>query len=214
MASGTVVTFSRMVLMPRNLLAVCWFALAPAACAHGGAGRAAQGGAQSQAPVANATTLGPDDVFELQVFGEEDLSGVHRVAADGSVNIPLIGRVDVADLSPERASDVICAKLSAYLTHPHVSIFVKESNSKKIYVFGEVRNPGTFVYSQSMNIIQAITLAGGFDRLADKDGTFVTRRDGPHEERLKVSVKAIGEGRDTNFSLQPGDIVYVPQTFF
>lgn len=210
MDSGSVVTFTGMVQTACKHGVVCCFALLLAACTHT---RAAPGAAVA-VPGAAAATLGPDDVFELQVFGEADLSGLHRVAADGSVNVPLIGRVDVAELSPEEASDIICTKLSAYLTHPHVSIFVKESNSKKIYVFGEVRNPGTFVYSQSMNIVQAITLAGGFERLADKDGTFVTRRDGDHEQRLKVSVKAIGEGRDRNFALKPGDIVYVPQTFF
>lgn len=160
------------------------------------------------------TTLGLDDVFEARVYGEADMSGVYRVASDGTISLPLVGRVQVAGMTPSEAGEALAAQLAQYFRNPHVAVFVKEYNSKKVYVFGEVRNPGTFAFSPGMNIIQAITSAGGFEKLADKDATFVTRLREGQEQRLRVSVKAIGEGRTANFQLEPGDIVYVPETYF
>lgn len=168
----------------------------------------------SQLAVDPPTTLGIDDVFEMRVYGENELTGTYRISADGSVSLPLAGRVPIAGMAPAEAATTIEKRLSQYLRQPYVSIFVKEYNSKKIYVFGEVRTPGTFAFQPGMSIVQAITLAGGFDKMADTGGTLVNRvRDG-QDQRLRVSVKAIGEGREANFLLHPGDIVYVPETFF
>ena len=161
-----------------------------------------------------ATLLGEDDVFEMHVYGEEALSGTYRVGSAGSVSVPLVGNINLLNLTPEQASDKLAQEFGKYLRNPHVSVFVKEFNSKKIYVFGEVRRPGTFAYSGGMNIIQAITLAGGFERLADKNGAFVTRLVNQNEQRLRVSIKDIGEGRANNFQLAPGDIVYIPEAMF
>jgi polysaccharide export outer membrane protein len=160
------------------------------------------------------TVLGPGDVFEIRVYGEEDLSGEHRVASDGSINFPLIGRVQVDGETARQVSDTITDRLKAYVKQPSVSVFVKEFNSKKVYVFGKVQRPGTFAYEDGMNIIQAITLAGGFSQLADQDGTFVTRIVDGRERRLEVRVKAIGEGKSPNLRLEPGDIVFVPESMF
>ncbi|MBJ80040.1 MAG: polysaccharide biosynthesis protein [Myxococcales bacterium] len=169
------------------------------------------------APVAqpmSLPTLGPGDVIEVRVFREEDLSGTYRVGSDGTFNFPLIGTTKIAGLTPNQSSQKIQNDLKAFLVDPQVSIFIKEFNSKKVFVFGEVQRPGTFNYENRMNIIQAITLAGGFAKFADRNGTFVTRLIEGQEKRIQVSVRAIGEGKKPNFSLEPGDIVYVPQSMF
>src|SRR5437879_3539844 len=94
-----------------------------------------------------ASAVGPGDVFEVRVFQEPDLSGVHRVAADGTIDFPLCGRVAVARLSAAAVSDALVHCLSPrYLKNPQVSVFVREFNSKKVFVFGEVQKPGTFPY--------------------------------------------------------------------
>ena len=160
------------------------------------------------------TVLGPGDVFEVRVYGEDDLSGSYRVASDGGINFPLVGRLEVANRTPTEVSDEIAAGLRNFIKHPSVSVFVKEFTSKKIYVFGQVQRPGTFPYEDGMNIIQAITLAGGFGGMADQNGAFVTRTVDGKEERVEIKVKSIGEGKESNFRLQPGDIVYVPETIF
>ncbi len=158
--------------------------------------------------------MGPGDVFEVHVFGEDDLSGAHRVASNGSCDFPLVGRVIVEGLTASELATTLTNKLRTYLKQPQVSIFVKEFNSKKVFVFGKVQKPGTFVFEQGMNIIQAITLAGGFDKLADTDNSYVTRIVEGREQRLEVSIKDIGEGKVPNFQLEPGDIVFVPESIF
>jgi protein involved in polysaccharide export with SLBB domain len=188
------------------------FGLTAMACGHTtpDVPRAADGTLNSTSNVA----LGPGDVFEVRVFAEPDLSGAFRVASDGSIDFPLVGKFQVEGLTASKLSDKLTEELARFLQKPNVSVFVKEFNSKKVFVLGEVQRPGTFPFEDGMNIIQAVTLAGGFTRLADQNGTYVTRILDEKEHRLKVPVKAIGEGSATNFDLQPGDIVFVPESIF
>ncbi len=173
----------------------------------------------AQAPKTNgaalpATDLGPGDVFEVRVWGEEDMSGPFRVASDGSINFPLVGRLVVDGMTASQVSDAISEGLRRFLKDPNVSVFVKEYQSKKVYVYGKVQRSGTFPFEQGMNIIQAITLAGGFGPMANQDTAYVTRIVGGQEQRLKVSVKDIGEGKSPNFQLEPGDIVFVEESWY
>lgn len=165
-------------------------------------------------PVA-ATTLGPGDVFEVRVFQEPDLSGAYRLSSAGTINFPLCGSVKLGGLATEAAAhELVRCLASGYVRNPQVSIFVKEYNSKKIFVFGEVQKPGTFQYEDGMNIVQAITLAGGFAARAAKNSTSVTRTFDGTERRVKVAVEDIGMGRAENFPLRPGDIIFVPESLF
>jgi protein involved in polysaccharide export with SLBB domain len=159
--------------------------------------------------------LGTGDVFEVRVFQEPDLTGIYRLASDGSINFPLCGKVMLSGLSTAAAADRLTECLGrSYLRNPQVSIFVKEYNSKKVFVFGEVQKPGTFVFEDSMNIVQAVTLAGGFSAHAAKNSVSVTRMVNGDEQRFKVGVDDIGTGRAENFPLRPGDIVFVPESLF
>ena len=159
-------------------------------------------------------SLGPGDIFEVRVYQEKDLSNTYRVSDDGTISFPLIGTVAVHSLSSPQLANILQTRLQAYLKNPQVSVFVKEFQSKKIYVFGQVRKPGTFSFEDGMNIIEAITLAGGLQPLADPHGTFVNRVTNGDEKKIKVSIKDIGKGEAPNLVLQPGDIVYVPESMF
>jgi protein involved in polysaccharide export with SLBB domain len=165
-------------------------------------------------PTGAPAALGPGDVFEVRVFGEQDLSGDYRVGADGSIDFPLIGRIAVEGSTPAELSVTLATALKTFVRQPQVSIFVKELKSKKVYVFGQVQKPGTFNFEQGMNIIQAITLAGGFAQLANKSSAFVTRVVLGKEQRLEVSITDIGDGRVPNFEILPGDIIFVPESMF
>jgi len=162
-----------------------------------------------------ATTLGSGDVFEVRVFEEAGLSGVFRVGADGDIDYPLCGQVHIAgrDASGAAAAITKCLR-DGYLKHPQVSVFIKEYNSKKIFVFGEVQKPGTFTYRDGMSIVEAITRAGGFAKTAAKNSVIISRVIDGREQRLKVPVEDIGVGHAANFLLKPGDIVFVPESFF
>ncbi|MBN1652971.1 MAG: polysaccharide biosynthesis/export family protein [Deltaproteobacteria bacterium] len=162
------------------------------------------------------TTLGPGDVFEVNVYGDKDLSGKHKVAKDGSIDFPLVGRVVVAGKEPTEVSEDIARKLieGEILLNPQVSVFVTEYVSKRVSVVGAVSRPGTFPMSSGLTVVQAISLAGGFTSLASRNETLVTRRDNQKTERFRVPVERVAEGRADDFALQAGDIIYVPERLF
>ena len=162
-----------------------------------------------------STTLGIGDIFEVKVFGEPDLAGIYRVSSDGQISFPLVGKVKAEGLSSTALSDLLTARLKdGFLKDPQISIFVKEYNSKKVFVFGDVQKPGTFPYEDDMTIIQIITIAGGFQKTASKNKVSVTRIEDGVEKRVFLSVEDIGRGKEKNFFLKPGDIVFVPESLF
>lgn len=172
--------------------------------------------AVAAAPVEDkAGTLGVGDVIELRVFREPDLAGVYRVTRAGAIEVPLIGTVQLAGRDPDEIALEIRTRLAdGYLKDPQVAVFVREHNSQKIYVLGQVSKPGTFPYEDGMTIIQAITNAGGFTRLASTNGVTVTRAVGEKERRFSVPVGDIGSGKAPNFTLQQGDIIFVQEALF
>lgn len=202
----------------RFIVTACVCVAAAAGC-HAAAREEQQGPQEYtllKAITPHGTALGPGDVFEVKVFQEPDLSNVYRVAADGSIKFPLCGRLQVGGKTGAELEEFIstCLKAGNYLKSPQVSVYVKELNSKKVFVFGEVQKAGTFAYEDSMTIVQAITLAGGFTAKAAPNSTSVTRIVDGQDKRVKVPVKDIGNGNAPNFLLAPGDIVYVPESFF
>jgi len=161
-----------------------------------------------------ASALGPGDVFEVRVFQEPDLSGAFRVGPDGSVEFPLCKSVKVAGLTADGAADAIAECLRGrYFKNPQVTVFLRELNSRKIFVFGEVQKPGTYPFEDNMSVMQAVALAGGFTRQAAKNGSTV-RRGAASEERIKVPIGDIVEGHVPDFKLLPGDILFVPESLF
>jgi protein involved in polysaccharide export with SLBB domain len=162
------------------------------------------------------TTIGPGDVFDVRVYGEEGLSGTYRVASDGTIDYPLLGTIAVQGMSPTEVTRLIAEGLVSgqFLKNPNVSVFVKEYTSKKISVFGQVNKPGTFQYVDGMSIVEAISIAGGFTPMAKPNDVTVTRVINDAEKQFLVPVEAIGQGRASNFVLRPGDILFVPQRVF
>jgi polysaccharide export outer membrane protein len=161
-------------------------------------------------------TLGPGDTFEVTVYDEKDLSGKYRVADDGSINFPLVGRVDVGGRGPTAVAKAIQDALreKQLLRDPSVSIFVIEYASKRINVVGAVQHPGSLPWTAGMGVVQAISVAGGLTSLAAGNDTIVTRREAGRPKRYKVSVRRITEGQEPDFILEAGDIVYVPERIF
>jgi protein involved in polysaccharide export with SLBB domain len=150
------------------------------------------------------------------VYGEDDLSSTFRVASDGTINYPLLGVVAVEGMTPSQVAESIAAGLreNEFLKKPQVSILVKEYTSKKISIFGQVKKPGTFPHQDGMSVVEAISLAGGFNAMAKKNDTTVIRIVQGNKKKFKVPVEAIGQGRAANFTIQPGDIIFVPERIF
>ncbi|MBK8011030.1 MAG: polysaccharide biosynthesis/export family protein [Deltaproteobacteria bacterium] len=159
--------------------------------------------------------LAPGDLVDVRVFRENELNGTYAIAADGSIVFPLVGRVVIAGKAPEAAADTIRTALgNGFLKDPFVTLLVRERNSLKVHVLGQVKQSGTFDFRPGMTIIEAITKAGGFTRLSSANSVRVTRTVGDEEEVFHVRAGDIGEGKAPNFELEPGDIVNVPEALF
>ena len=171
---------------------------------------------QPAPPLTVDTSLGVGDSFDVRVFGETDLSGTYKVGSEGNIDFPLVGVIHVAGLDAQAAAKLISDKLrdGKFLRDPQVTVLVKEQTSKKIYILGQVGKPGTFNYTPSMSVVEAITVAGGFTGLAAKNDTTITRTDGGKKTVVRVPVADIGEGKAQNVYLLPGDIISVPERIF
>lgn len=166
-------------------------------------------------PPPSDSAVGAGDLFDIRVFGEPGLSATYEVANDGAINFPLIGRVEVEGKTPPEIEKEIQARLSeGYIKDPSVSVRVTEYRSRKVSVFGQVRSPGTFGFTENMSIVEAITKAGGFTGMAKKNSVRITRVIGKTKESIIVAVEDIGQGRAPNFLLRPGDVVFVPERLF
>lgn len=163
----------------------------------------------------SSQAIGPNDIFEVRVYHQPDLSSTYRVGPDGTIQFPLVGHLEVkGKTAAEVAAQIRDALSGDYLVDPQVSVFVKELNSQKISVFGEVSKPGTFTYVDGMNVIQAVTLAEGYTKDASRKAITVTRTINGQEMRIEIKVDDILKGISKNFELKPGDIVFVPQSLF
>ncbi len=159
--------------------------------------------------------LGVGDTFEVRVFGEAELTGTYRVSGEGTITFPLAGQIKVEGLDPQIAAKKIAERLAdGILRNPQVTVLVKEQSSKKVVVMGQVSKPGTFPYTPTMTIIEAITTAGGFTQISAKNDTTITRLNGGQKTTIKVPVADIGEGKAKNVFLRPGDIISVPERIF
>ena len=167
-------------------------------------------------PATDDTTLGAGDVFTVRVYGEEELSGSHQVAPDGTIDFPLLGSIQVSGMEPPAVANELehQLKLRNLLRDPHVSVYVEQYASKRISVVGAVADPGTFPLEPGMTVVQAISMAGGFSSLADRDGTVVTRRVGDETIRYRVPVAKVTSGQAKDIEVAAGDIIFVPERLF
>ena len=159
--------------------------------------------------------LGVDDVFEVRVHGEPDLTGAFRVAADGSIDFPFVGRFQVLGLRSGDVQRLIAGELrDGYLKNPQVSVMVTEWNSRKISVLGQVKSPGPITYFPSMTIVDAIAAAGGFTGLANKNAVTVRREAKGAVRTRTYPVADISAGRSPNAPVVPGDVLVVGERLF
>jgi len=159
--------------------------------------------------------VGVDDTFEIRVYGESEMSGIYRVATDGTIDFPLAGRIQVAGLRIGEVQERVASRLKdGYLKEPQVTALMKEWNSRKVSVLGQVQKPGPVAYHPHMTIVDAIALAGGFTGIAAKNSVSLRR-----EARGKVQshiyrVADITEGRSNNVPVLPGDVLVVEERLF
>jgi polysaccharide export outer membrane protein len=156
-----------------------------------------------------------DDTFDVRVYGETDLSSTYRVASDGTIDFPLAGRVRVAGLRTGEIQKELTERLrNGYLKDPQVTVSMKEWNSRKISVLGQVQKPGPVAYHPHMTIVDAIALAGGFTGIAAKNSVSLRREGGGKVKTSVYRVADITAGRSSNIPVLPGDVVVVEERLF
>ena len=159
--------------------------------------------------------LGVDDVFQVRVVGEPEISGDYRVSADGTIDYPYIGRVQVLGLRPSELQEDLTRKLKdGYFRSPQIAVMVTEWNSRKIAVLGQVSKPGPLAYFPRMTIVDAIAAAGGFTGSAAKNSVRLTRTLNGKIETRNYRVADISEGRSPNVTVLPGDVLVVDERLF
>ena len=157
--------------------------------------------------------IGRQDLLEIRVFDLEQLNQTVRVADDGSITLPLLGRLAVAGLSKSELEALIARLLEArYVRDPQVTIFVKEYESKKVAVSGAVKKPGTYEMLGEKTLLEMISLAGGLDREMGKQIIIFRREEDRSTRRISVDLERLVYEADPalNLSVAPGDIIYIP----
>ena len=165
---------------------------------------AAMGGGAAVDP--NAYKIGVEDILGIQVWREPDISRAYTVRADGKINMPLVGEIQAADLSPKAFEAKVVEALGAIMNRPQVNVFVLEVRSRKYYVSGEVGKTGAFFIPSKMTVLEALSLAGGLKEFANKKKIFIKRGN----EQIKYDYNSVVKGKKPDIEIQPNDHIFVP----
>jgi len=163
-------------------------------------------------PVGDAYVIGPGDVLSISVWKEEGMQLEVLVRPDGGITYPLAGEIQAGGLSTKALSDELVRKLKKYIPNPSVTVSVLQSVSNKIYVIGKVNRPGEFTATGYMDVLQALTMAGGLTPYADSDEIKIIRRTEKGNMMMLFDYDEVvsGEQLDMNIILKAGDTVVVP----
>ena len=165
-----------------------------------------------QGSVSAEYQIGPGDVLNISVWKEDDLQLDVLVRPDGEITFPLAGEIKAGGLTTKALSDELVKKLKKFIPHPNVTVSVLQSVSNKIYVIGKVNRPGEFTATGYMDVLQALTMAGGLTPYADSDEIKIIRRtdSGTKMKLFDYDEVISGERLDMNIILKAGDTVVVP----
>lgn len=157
--------------------------------------------------------IGNDDVLNISVWKEPDLTKAVPVRSDGKISLPLVGELQATGRTPLQLEHDITEKLKNFITAPEVNVIVQQVNSRKFNVMGEVGRPGSYPLTASTTIMDAIAGAGGFKDFAKKTGVYILRK-GPDgkENRINFNYKSFIKGKNSeqNVRIEPNDTIIVP----
>jgi protein involved in polysaccharide export with SLBB domain len=167
-------------------------------------------------PPTERSTVGPGDVFVMEVVGEKELPREYQIASDGTVDLPFVQTVHLAGLEPQEIARLIRKLLmdKQILSDPSVVVQVKEYNSRRVTIMGQVAKPGIFPYTTGLTLIQALSQAGGPTGIANLDKVNLTRRVEGGSRTVVISIGSIMEGRSVDIPLQSGDRIFVHERLF
>ncbi len=210
------------ILVTAVLLAASWpaGAQAPAAQMQKPQAAAAPSSAGVQAvPTPADYVIGPDDVLLVNFWRDKEMSVEVTVRPDGKITVPLLSDVQAAGFPPEQLRDRLAEQAKKYMVDPSVTVVVRQINSRRVFITGEVAKPGAYPLNDRLTVVQLIAVAGGLTEFAKSKDIVVMRGDSSAAVRprgepaaFKFNYKDFVSGRNLkqNVELKPGDTVIVP----
>lgn len=169
----------------------------------------AQQGTYKDAPY----TVNPGDTLTVSVWKQPDLSGPVLVRPDGTFSIPLGGQFNALGKTVAQLQQLIAQRLQKYIADPVVTVSVQDVKGNKVYVIGQVTKPGEFVVNPRVDVMQALSMAGGTTPFASLNNIVILRRmPNGAQQAIPFRYKEVASGRnlDQDITLQAGDVVVVP----
>ena len=156
--------------------------------------------------------IGAQDVLDIDVWKEAELTRSVPVRPDGKISLPLLNDVQAAGLTPTQLSEEITTALKKFITDPQVTVIVAQINSQRVYILGEMTRPGAYPLLPGMTVLQALSSAGGFTPFANMKKIYVLRNEGGKQEKFPFNYKEVVKGKNAeqNIVLKAGDQIVVP----
>jgi polysaccharide export outer membrane protein len=167
----------------------------------------------ASAPVGDpAYVIGPEDALEISVWRDETLKAATLVRPDGGISFPLAGDFIVAGRTAAQVRDELVRRLSKYIPEPVVTVSVARVASYRIYVLGRVNKPGDFQVGRNIDVLQALSIAGGMTPFASEDGIQIIRKVEGRPVAIPFEYSRVRKGGDLsqNITLKSGDVLLVP----
>lgn len=158
-------------------------------------------------------TIGPQDVLGVLVWREPEMTADVTVRADGMITLPLIRDIRAAGLTPDQLADRIQTSLREFITDASVTVAVRQMNSRRVFITGEVAKPGVYPLASVMTVMQLIAIAGGLNEFAEANSISILRVEDGKTRTFAFAYKDVAKGKkpQQNIVLKPGDTVVVPE---
>lgn len=183
--------------------------LAAAACA---VALGSLAGAQSADAVTDAVyNIQAGDVLQVSVWREPELTADVLVRSDGGISFPLAGELKAAGNSVSQVKDMLTLRIQEYVPDAVVSVAVKAIGGNRVYVVGKVNRPGEYAFSHPIDVMQALSMAGGITPFSDRSNIRILRRVDGEQRALPFDYSDVASGKNlrTNVMLEAGDTVVV-----
>lgn len=154
--------------------------------------------------------IGPEDVLDIFVWKEESITKTVPVRIDGKISLPLLDDIQAAGLTPLQLKEEITKKLSGFVDNPTVTVTVKEANSYRVFISGEVKQPGIVHIRSEVTLVKLIIMVGGFTEWANKRKISIITKENGKEKRITANYNKIIDGDIPDIVIKPGDTVIIP----
>ncbi|MFZ5516560.1 MAG: polysaccharide biosynthesis/export family protein [Candidatus Zhuqueibacterota bacterium] len=178
--------------------------------------------AQKASPVKSATkNVQPEyqievgDVIEVKFFYQDDLNEIVTVRPDGRITLQRIGAIYALGMTPSRLQEIVTIKYAEIIKEPEVTVFIRKFSDLRVYVMGEVKNPGGLIWQPNQTIARAVAEAGGFSKDAKYSSILLLRLDRDHLQAIRINLKELlrGGNLSRDIRLKPNDVIFVPSRF-